>query len=243
MQRHLQKNTPNQKASKVDKAKDECEQSNSNLAKLSCFSSCSETWGEPSAYSSFPCSFTIPLLTISAISEERNTSNLNIVNSSSPKSDSDDEVESWSSSSGNNTSGESTLSGSGDTDVEAEEFLALELERVNPVLEEGGGKEIVLAEVVPELTQEDAQITLSTNNKEGSSGGGGRTAPFKSVKEIPNSDKPTTFTPVQKQRLKKLRKKMFRKLNCGRCADAVRGCCDDNGEYPRFFELVKCSGM
>jgi len=35
------------------------------------------------------------------------------------------------------------------------------------------------------------------------------------------------LSPRQKQRLHKLRRKMFRKLNCGRCADTIRGCCDE----------------
>lgn len=174
---------------------------------------------------------------------QRNTTNLSSANPSSsptnlssPEEEEEEESFIWSSNSSSSGAGSSTLSG--DTDLESEEFLALECQKVNTALVsrggEGGGDSLTL--------EEQGDEEAANTNKTGSIR---ELVPLKRVKESQaNSSRLPTFTPVQKQRLKKLRKKMFRKLNCGRCTDAVRGCCheDDNGEYmPSVIRTVVSS--
>jgi hypothetical protein len=138
-----------------------------------------------------------------------------------------DESDNYNGGESSSSSSSSTLSEGGrtsdpDTDFDEEEqFIALELKRVNFPQEQ-------------KLTQGVGEAAVPLNKtftplQEPS---------FKKKEFLQNSSKPTLFTPREKKKLKKLRKKMFRKLNCGRCVDAIRGCCDSNGERDIFFHFL-----
>jgi hypothetical protein len=107
--------------------------------------------------------------------------------------------------------GGSTLSGNSSdfSSIDGEEFFELE-------------RAISIEEAEGDLTAEEESFSTEGGTEQEVEGGN---SDITAAPAPPLSSE--ILSPRQRKRLEKLRRKMFRKLNCGRCADTIRGCCDE----------------